>query len=601
MRLWFRLSLITIAVLICVDPASALPRGFCGQYATRAAAAVKKFNDAGCRTTDRGRWNPDHNVHLNWCLAQGEDSQDWANNETSFRESTANDCAACQSYTNRAVAARQKAEAAGCVHTDGRWTATPQQHRAFCNANLNENREWVDNETAIREDRAEQCSICRDYAGLAEKALKANQNDGCGLSSSFRDDDWNPDPQAHFNACQGFPPDDNKSRAARSTEFMTGRTNSMFGGLAYCRANKRLPPQETFKEGVSFCQAYADRAVAAARRASAAGCAIAPGGPRWTATHEQHRRWCSSEADRSRDSVNGETAVRDDRAEQCAWCRQYAKIASEAARHNNNFRCGFTGAGWSPDEQAQFNWCQSLDVIGPGQRAADSQTVAGGVLDQLEGAIARCVQQARKTGKTQQGLASAPVDPVTVSTNVILNFGGEWDGRNIIVLSKLPPGSSGASPITNITTTPTSLKGKPGPGPGSSGVTLVKGPPTVTSVRSGCSAMDRLTGDGCGGVAGGAAATAGSSGSNPARGSGAARTSSGAGGGAAAGSSGSSGVSLSRNPTMGGSSGVSTVQPGGIPGQRPGMGGSSGVSTVQPGGIPGTRSGGSSGVSTVRP
>lgn len=40
----------------------------CEDYAREAVSAVKKMRSVPkCRVNEGGRWNPDYNVHLNWC------------------------------------------------------------------------------------------------------------------------------------------------------------------------------------------------------------------------------------------------------------------------------------------------------------------------------------------------------------------------------------------------------------------------------------------------------------------------------------------------------------------------------------------------------
>jgi hypothetical protein len=309
----------------------------------------------------------------------------------------------CNDYAKRAADAVAKAKAAGCVNNEpARWGTDANEHKRWCRSTSNQ--EAADRETALREDRAGQCVLCRGFSNLVAQAHEKNQQLGCNFQPNVANRTW-ASPEEHYQFCQSRPNTEGGSSAVDSSwQHINSTTDDLFGQLARCRIAKRrpAPPKIT---STNFCRNYADRAVAAAATAKAAGCNF--GDARWTSTRIEHERWCLFQTDNG--VVEAETAHRHDRSTQCSECREYAKLAVEAAHQNAANKCGGTGPRWSTNEQGHFSWCETLQEttitagFAEGSRAlADPETNA------REGHLARCIANRPKTGTTQQPLVGTP-------------------------------------------------------------------------------------------------------------------------------------------------------------------------------------------------
>jgi hypothetical protein len=309
----------------------------------------------------------------------------------------------CNDYAKRAADAVAKAKAAGCVNNDpARWGTDANEHKRWCRSTSNQ--EAADRETALREDRAGQCHLCRGFSNLVAQAHEKNQLLGCNFRPNVANRTW-ASPEEHYQFCQSRPNTEGGSSAVdRSWQHINSTTDTMFGELARCRIAKQrpAPPKIT---STNFCRNYADRAVAAAATAKAAGCNF--GDARWTSTRIEHERWCLFQTDNR--VVEAETAARDDRASQCSDCREYAKLAVEAARQNAANKCGGTGPRWSTNEQGHFSWCEKLRETTITVGLTDgSRVLANPDTDAREGHLARCIANRPKTGTTQQPLVGTP-------------------------------------------------------------------------------------------------------------------------------------------------------------------------------------------------
>jgi hypothetical protein len=379
----------------------------------------------------------------------------------------------CKDYAERATMAFRKAQGAGCATDGARWSRNNGDHFNWCRAISN--RAVADEETAVREDRASQCAVCRSFSNLAAKALDENQK-LCRFEEPYQEG-WAPTQEAQFNECQRFLRDGEGSAKSKSDNFIVGRTNNLFGDIANCKADRQTPPGPSANPERGYCQQYADRAVAAAATAKAAGCNHSD--PRWTSTHDQHNRWCNTA---SRESSENETRVREDRAAQCGYCRVYAKTAGEQAKQNKERNCGQTGDRWTRDENAHFSWCEKQPEGPFGTRNMPSQVAGKNETAARAGAIARCTHwppPPPKVASTQQGLSSPS------------------GGSNSSV--------SRTKPITSMTAPPPDFIKLPRRGGSGSGTNLAtpgRGQPSggINTSHGGCnSAMARLSGECAGG------------------------------------------------------------------------------------------------------
>jgi hypothetical protein len=116
----------------------------------------------------------------------------------------------------------------------------------------------------------------------------------------------------------------------------------------------------------SFCQAYADDAVAMAEE-GVRTCAL-PSAGRYTLYREDHYRWCIANP---RTFADSERTIRTREIQSCRRCRTYAANTVQQFTRSQACRQQVGGPFWRPNTfEVHFNWC--FATMPSGERAANN-------------------------------------------------------------------------------------------------------------------------------------------------------------------------------------------------------------------------------------
>ena len=153
--------------------------------------------------------------------------------------------------------------------------------------------------------------------------------------------------------------------------------------LVFAAALLGLLPLPLHAASQITCGNYMLDAVKKAEEARQSRCGFS--GPVWSTDGLGHKRSCEGAND---ESVAHEKQERANALGKCQSCRRYASETQQAVARATQFKCGFSGARWSPDTEGHFRWCMGLNE-GPSHPASPTWSER----DARQAELGKCVAQ----------------------------------------------------------------------------------------------------------------------------------------------------------------------------------------------------------------
>ncbi len=235
---------------------------------------------------------------------------------------------------------------------------------------------------SVGEKRKDTCCV----SGVKERAIwpgGAGAPDGAGGTKTT------PPPATTESPAQQ-PPAETPSEPVRQAETPSDGLDATENTLP---AEDMRQQERMQAEKVAFCNAYADRAVAASRQNRELRCGYTGG--RWGHPRTVYFNWCMRN---SPEKARANTAARVRLIRQCRnmppeermparadleSCREYADIAVQQARRAREAGCGYRGPRWTLNYDRHFRWCRTATI-----------TERRGELAVRRAALKRCEQAA---------------------------------------------------------------------------------------------------------------------------------------------------------------------------------------------------------------